>query len=376
MIDSQKHLFDMPDDVAYFNTAYMSPLMHGIAKAMEAGMQAKWHPWTYTPADFFTHARRARGLAAQIYGTQAETIAIVPSASYGLQIAANALPLSEGQEVLVLEDQFPSNIYPWQDKARRVGASVRILPTPEDQDWTPIVLAAITDKTAIAALPQTHWASGATLDLTAIRAKLDQVGGALALDLTQSLGAQPFSVSDIRPDFAVAATYKWMMGPYSLAFLYIDPKWHDAEPLEYNWMNREGSEDFSGLTRYRDGYQTGAEKFDMGEKSNPSQLMGASAAMEQILAWGVDDISKTLSAKTQFLTNGLAKTGITALSEPIRAPHYLGLRFAGGLPDGLAGHLAAQNIFISIRGPAMRVTPYLYSSEADMVRLIDALAKI
>jgi len=70
------------------------------------------------------------------------------------------------------------------------------------------------------------------------------------LDLTQSLGAQPFSALEVKPDFAVTATYKWMMGPYSMGFLYVDPKWHEAQPLEHNWMNRVGSENFTALTHY------------------------------------------------------------------------------------------------------------------------------
>lgn len=376
MIKSQKHLFDIPGEVAYFNNAYMSPLMHSVSRAMEAGIAHKARPWTYTPADFFTPAERARSLAGKLFGSEADNIAIVPSTSYGIQIAANALPLRAGQEIIVLEDQFPSNVYPWQAKARLAGGHVRTISVPDDQDWTRDVLAAIGPSTAICALPQTHWASGASLHLIAIREKLDIYGAALVLDLTQSLGAQPFDARDVRPDFAVAVTYKWLMGPYSLGFMYIDPKWHSAEPLEYNWLNREGSEDFAGLTRYRDGYQAGARKFDMGQRSNPSQLMGASAAMEQILEWGVANIAARLSVVTQQIADAVSSHNIKTLSEPIRAPHYLGLMFSGGVPGGLAEDLAKQNIFVSVRGPSMRVTPHLYVSEHDITRLIGQLAKI
>jgi len=373
IIPSQKHLFDIPDDVAYFNNAYMSPLMHSVVAAMETGISSKTQPWTYTSGDFFTLPEEARDLAAQIFGGPAENIAIVPSASYGIQTAANVLPISAGQNILVLEDQFPSNIYPWQDRAAKLGAAVHILPVPQDDDWTRVLLECIDAKTAVVAIPQTHWASGATLDLTAIRNALDEVGGALVLDLTQSLGAQPFDASKIRPDFAVAATYKWMMGPYSMGFLYVDPKWHTADPLEHNWINREGSEDFTGLTNYRDGFQPGARRFDMGEKSNPAQLMGASAAMRQILDWGIDNIAETLLSKTNRVTDALSGTSITPVDPNLRAPHYLGLRFDSGVPEGLAASLAADKIYVSVRGPAMRITPHLYATNRDIDRLIEAL---
>ena len=276
----------------------------------------------------------------------------------------------------MLEDQFPSNIYAWQDRARKVGAEVIILPTSQNDDWTQVLLAAIDAQTAIVAIPQTHWASGVTIDLKQIRRALDDVGGALVLDLTQSLGAQPFNALDIRPDFAVTATYKWMMGPYSMGFLYVDPKWHGAQPLEHNWMNRAGSEDFTGLTNYQEAFQPAARRFDMGEKSNPAQLLGASAAMRQILDWGVDNIAQTLKAKTDYIAKELTGNLITPIERNLRAPHYLGLRFSGGIPKGLATSLAEDNIYVSVRGPAMRVTPHLYSTEADIARLIKALKAI
>jgi len=169
----------------------------------------------------------------------------------------------------------------------------------------------------------------------------------------------------------VAATYKWLLGPYSCGFLYVDPKWHSARPLEENWINRAGSEDFGGLTRYQSDYQSGAVRFDMGEKSNPAQMRGAAAALKQILAWGVDNIAETLLEKTQTLEAELAPLGLRAAK--IRAPHYLGLRREGGLPGGLLETLAEENIYVSARGPALRVTPHLYTSDNDMARLIAAL---
>jgi len=117
IIPSQKHLFDIPDEVAYLNNAYMSPLMHNVVEAMNKGLSLKVQPWKYSSEAFFTYPEETRELAGRIYGGPADNIAIVPSASYGLQTAANILPLSQGQNILVLEDQFPSNIYPWQDRS-------------------------------------------------------------------------------------------------------------------------------------------------------------------------------------------------------------------------------------------------------------------
>jgi len=113
---------------------------------------------------------------------------------------------------------------------------------------------------------------------------------------------------------------------------------------------------------------------DMGEKSNPAQMRGASAALSQILEWGVDSIAQTLLAKTTLIESELAPLGLRAAK--IRAPHYLGLRRKGGLPAGLLQTLAKQHIFVSVRGPALRVTPHLYTNQSDIERFIEALRKI
>ncbi len=373
IIPNQRHLFSIPDSHAYLNMAYMSPLMKTVVDAMESGLAEKISPWNYKPEQFFTDVNMARELAARVFGAQTEHVAIVPSASYGIQTAVNALPLKAGQSILILEDQFPSHVYPWQAAAIEAGANVRMLSTPEDDDWTCLVLAAIDMDTAVVAIPQTHWSTGATLNLLAIRSALDSVGGALVLDLTQSLGAQPFDAEIVRPDFAVAATYKWLLGPYSCGFLYVDPKWHNARPLEENWINRAGSEDFSGLTRYQSTYQAGAVRFDMGEKSNPAQMRGAAAALRQILDWGIDNIAQTLLEKTQRLEAELAPLGLYAAK--IRAPHYLGLRRKEGLPTGLLETLAAQHVYVSMRGPALRITPHLYTNDEDIERLVEGIKR-
>jgi len=112
----------------------------------------------------------------------------------------------------------------------------------------------------------------------------------------------------------------------------------------------------------------------MGEKSNPAQMRGASAALSQILEWGVDSIAQTLLAKTTLIESELEPLGLRAAK--IRAPHYLGLRREGGLPAGLLQTLTKQHIFVSVRGPALRVTPHLYTNQSDIERFIEALRRI
>ena len=375
MIPSQRHLFDIPEDVAYFNCAYMSPLSHDVFAAGQMGLKRKYNPWTLTPADFFTESEATRTIFANMVNATADDIAIVPAASYGTAIASLNIPLSAAQNIVLLEEQFPSNVYPWLEKAKDCGASVVTIDRPSDDIWTPRILEAINANTGIVALPHCHWTDGGLIDLVAVGQRCREVGAALVIDATQSLGALPFDVRAIQPDFLVAATYKWLLGPYSLGFMYAAPKWHDGRPLEEGWIQRGGSEALSGLVNYREDYQIGARRFDMGERANFALMPVAKEALEMIMGWGVENIQQTLSARNLAIAERAQGLGLGSVDPSLRAGHFLGLRFPGGVPDGLAAKLAENKVFVSVRGPAMRITPHVFNTDADVDKLFDVMSQ-
>ena len=384
MIPCQRHLFDIPDDVAYLNCAYMSPLMKPALEAGTVGLARKAHPWELTPDKFFTGADEFRATAAQLLDCPADCIAIVPSASYGIATAARNLPVKKGQSILVLDEQFPSNYYPWQRRAEETGASLKIVAWPADNDWTAAVLDSLTSDVAIAALPHVQWTSGGRLDLVRIGEACRKLGTALVLDLTQSLGALPFSVgglkndlqNGVQPDFAVAASYKWLLGPYSVGLLYVAPKWQGGLPLEENWIQRANARDFSSLILYTEDYDAGARRFDMGERANFASLPAAVRAMKQLLEWKVAQISETAGALNRHLAEAATDLGFSAPPEPLRAPHYLSLRRKAAIPKELPEMLAREKVFVSVRGSSIRVTPNVYNTVADGERLIACLRRI
>jgi selenocysteine lyase/cysteine desulfurase len=376
MIPCQRHLFDIPEDVAYLNCAYMSPLMRPVIEAGNAALLRKAHPWEITPDKFFTGSEEFRATAARLIDAPADCVAIVSSASYGMATAARNLPLQKGQRILVLDEQFPSNYYPWQRLAEERGGSLKVAPWPGDGDWTSAVLDSLSDDVALAALPQVQWTSGGRLDLVRIGEACRKLGAALALDLTQSLGALPFSAREVQPDFAVAANYKWLMGPYTTGLLYVAPKWHGGRPLEENWIQRANARDFTSLILYTEGYDEGARRFDMGERSNFALLPAATRALTQLLEWGVAEISATVGALNRQLAAAAAEAGFSSPPEELRGPHYLALRRKAGIPAELLEMLARQKIFVSVRGSSVRVTPHVYNSASDVERLISCLRQI
>lgn len=377
MIPCQRHLFDIPESVTYLNCAYMSPLMRSVVEAGKAGLERKLHPWEIRTEDFFNREEDLRRVAAKLFHCTADDVALVPSASYGLSVAALNVPLVRGQKILVLDEQFPSNFYPWRRLAQEKGAELVTVPWPEDGDWTTAVCRDLNERVAVAALPHTQWTSGGLLDLVSIGQACRRQGTALVLDLTQSLGAYPFDVERVQPDFAVAASYKWLLGPYSCGVMYVAPKWQRGKPLEESWIQRDNARDFSGLVLYTDGYEPGARRFDMGERSNFALLPAAIRAMEQLLTWGIQEISETLGQLSRRLIENTKNLGMMTPPERLRAPHYVCLRSRSvkAPPAALLENLAKERIYVSVRGTSIRVTPHVYNSEHDIDRLVEFLAR-
>ncbi len=375
-LGSQRDLFEIPEDIVYLNCAYMSPQLRRGREVGERAVSRKSRPWELTPDDFFEEAEEVRALFARLVGGDTDGVAIVPSVSYGISVAAANVPVREGQKILILEDQFPSNVYAWRGLSEQSGARLVTIPRPEDFDWSRALREEIDADTAVVAVPNCHWTDGSLVDLARVGEGVREAGAALVVDGIQSLGAHPFDVSEVRPDFLVAASYKWLLGPYGIGFMYVGEKYREGEPIEHNWINRRGSQDFSGLVAYEDAFQPGARRYDVGERSNFALLPMAAVALQQLIDWEIANVSETIGTLTDHIEEKAEERGIAAVPKGRRARHMIGLKLGTEAPDDLARRLMDHNIFVSVRGESVRVAPNLYNSEEDVDRFFDVLGRI
>ena len=372
-LTSQRHEFDIPEDVAYLNCAYLGPLSRPTCDVGVGAVARKARPWEITVPDFFEPLTRAREAFARLVGGDAAGVAIIPSASYGLATAAANLPVEAGQEIVVLADQFPSNVYVWRDLAARTGAVVRTVERPHDLDWTAALEEVIGERTAIVAVGNCHWTDGTLIDVARVGKAAAAVGAALVVDAAQSLGALPFDVGACSPAFVVGVAYKWLLGPYSVAFMWVAPQWRGGRPLELNWITRAGSEDFAGLVGYTDELHAGARRYDVGEPSNFALLPTAIAAMDQILEWDPAEIAAYAAGLTDRVADRADELSLAVAPRDLRSSHLLGVRVAGADAVRLAGGLREAGVHVSVRGDAIRVSAHVFNTEADVDRLFDAL---
>ncbi len=360
----------------------MSPQMKQMEAIGIEVMKRQGKPYTYSINDFFEPVAQLKQAFADLIETETpDRIAIIPSVSYGLANVANNLHLKEGEQILVVDEQFPSNIYPWHRVAAEAKATVDMVHPPATQNnrgkiWNENILAAITDRTKMVAISHVHWKDGTLFDLKAIRKKTIEHGALLVIDGTQSVGALPFSIKEIYPDALICGGYKWLMGPYSLGVAYYGPYFDNGTPIEENWLNRLNSEDFTGLVDYQPLYRPLANRYSVGEQSNFILTPLLLAAIRQLNTWGVDQIQAYCHQITVSAIAEMRDMGLFIEADTYRSAHLFGVTFNDQIdPVLLKNTLEEAKILVSFRGNAMRIGPNVYNNEEDLTKLLDCLKK-
>lgn len=374
--------FDLPADVTYLNCAFMGPVPTHAVEAGLMGLARKARPWTIAPDDFTVPVDQLRAAFAGLLGVPADEdgVAITPSVSYGVSTAAANLHLDPGQVVVVMDQQFPSDVYAWERLADRHGGSLHTVARPADGDWTAAILAdldALGARVGVVSVPPCHWIDGGIVDLEAVSAATHAAGAALAVDVCQWLGAAPFDVNVIRPDFVFGATYKWLCGPYSLGFVWAAPHRRDGTPIEHGWTSRANSHCLACLADYVEDFQVGARRYDMGEVANFALVPVALAATGLVTSWDPAATARHAAALTARAADGAQALGLHAAPAHLRAPHIVGLRLDPSVDaEALAPRLGDDAVHVSVRGDAIRVSAHAFNTTDDIDRLLGALGTV
>ena len=366
-------------DALPLDCAAQGPRLRSVLEAGHAALEAGVRPWSLAFADWEARIEELRALAAQaLFEGDAEGVAMVPSVAFALATIARSLPLGDGDAVLVLEGQFPSNLLPWQQRCAQVGAKVVAARRGEGQDWTAALMQAWDQapQVRIVAVPHAHWHDGALLDMERIAKRTRAHGIALVLDLSQSLGAMPASLSRWQPDFIASVGHKWLLGPHGLAWLWAAPHWRDrGDGLDQHWQARAAGHDWAFPTDAPPPYRRGARRFDAGGVADPLRLAMAAAALAEVSAWGVDNISRRLGQLTTSLDDALDGHGLGAWKTPGHAPHFTALRAPDDtLLEAADSALRRAGVICTRRAGLLRIAPHLHVNEDDMVRVARIVA--
>lgn len=378
MLPSQKHLFSIPHDVTYLDAAYMSPIPKVSAEAGRRGTLVKATPWDMTAASYYDEVERSRDLAASFIGATIDDIAVIPATSYGIAVAAANVSVAPGSAIIMMENEHTSHRYAWYELARAKGASVVTVPRRPDEEWGATLAAAIRSSGApvsVVAGTIVHWFEGTSVNIEVVAEATREVGASLVMDGTQWVGAVPFDVSRVRPDFLSFATYKFLLGPYRLAFLYASPKWQiEGRPIEFHSWNRVGGERPDFYLETMPNYLPGARRFDMGERSDFAVLPVAIKSFELLQNWGAEAVYERLVYLNRLIWAEAERHGLEGPIEALRSPHISVVELGDRFRPDLASRLKEVRAIITVRGTKMRITPHVYNDEQDIARLFELLA--
>ena len=385
MLECQRHRFQLPPDLHYLNCAYMAPLAREVEKAGREGMARRRDPSTIVPDDFFDQADALRERFARLIGgSDPQRVAIIPAVSYGIATAARNAAVSRGQNIVLLGEQFPSNVYAWMRRANESGATIRTVDRPAAGEhgagavWNERLLDAIDRDTAVVATPIVHWADGTRFDVAAIGRRAREVGAAFVIDGTQSIGAMPFAVEEVAPDALVVAGYKTLFGPYQSGLAWFGERFDGGVPLEEPWAARESSELFvAGRLEYVQEYRPAAARYDVGERSNQIQVPMLNAALDMVLDWRPERVQEYCATLLEPFEEAFREAGFDLEDRSWRGAHLFGLRSRRGLDaDATATALRQARVFVSVRGTAIRVAPQVYNDSSDLEALAATLRSL
>ncbi len=378
-LKSQKHLFHLPDNVHYLNCAFKAPLLKASEEACIQALKRERTPYSIKPDDFFREIEQVKASFAQIVHSTHESIAIIPSVSYGMASVLNNTSPKPGGTAITVKDEFPSGYFALEKWCKDHGNElVAVGPNEAEligESWNRNLLEQIDDQTSVVLMSSVHWMNGIKFDLKAIGERCRSVGAAFIVDGTQSVGALPIDVEGCHIDALICAGYKWLFGPYSLGLMYVSDRFADGVPIEESWMNRSNAMEFSSLTNYDDQYQSKAARFNVGETSNFTLMPMLNAALKQVVEWNPERIQDYCGELIQPLLAYLETLNVKLEEPAFFCNHLFALKLPPDLDlQQLKANLEANNIYLSTRGSYLRLAVHLFNDAEDIQRLISVIS--
>ncbi|HEY2267745.1 MAG TPA: aminotransferase class V-fold PLP-dependent enzyme [Streptosporangiaceae bacterium] len=367
------------DGRSWLNTAHQGPLPRPAVEMAVRAAELKAAPHRIGDEDFSEVPERLRALLGQLVGSPPGQIVLGNSTSYGLHLVANGLDWRDGDEVLVIEGDYPATILPWQRLDRR-GVRVRPL-RPAGQQGAELlsgaeVAAAIGPRTRVLAVTWVDSFTGRTLDLPELGAVCRQAGVLLVVNASQALGARPLDVSATPVDAVVACGYKWLCGPYGTGFAWLHPDLLERlRPQQAYWLAMQAGRGLDQMreTSVRD--DLGVRAFDVFCPANFATTLPWIASLELFLGTGIGTIADWDQRLVDQLVAGIDPDRyrlVSPASGPARSTLVV-LSPVDGDSEQRHRRLAGAGIDIAYREGNLRVSAHLFNQPAEIDRTLAVL---
>jgi len=369
--------WDVIHDAVYFDTAAHAVMPRVAATAVASAVEANRQPHRVDDVTFFDVSDGLRSTIATLIGGSAHEVALTTGASTGLQVLAQHLEWSRGDEIIIAGGDFPLQYAVWKPMEERAEAVLKIVSPRDGVLAADDVVAAITKRTRVVSLGHVRYDSGALLDAARIAAACRASAAWFVLDISQSCGALPIAVSELGADVVVCAGYKWLLGPYGTGFLWVkDARLDELLPGPFYWTG-QGANDFASLEFEHPEPSRDAKRFDAAESATHFNLSLAAfrASVDLVARLGPETVLRHGLDLIDTLFVQLPPHCAPASPLDRHARGAFG-SFTAGSADATAalhGQLREAAFFVSLRQGKIRVAPHLFNSPEQIGMLIDAL---
>ena len=359
--------FPVTQEVVYLNHAGVAPLVKAAADAMKrlADDVARFGPWNYS--EWMETYEGLRAEAARLIGAHRDEIALVKNTSEGIVTIALGLDWRPGDKVVIFEEEFPANFFPWK-RLESKGARAECLSVRDPLERIDEACRGA----RLLAISFVQYLSGYRAPLEAIGEICQRRGCLFVVDAIQGLGAFPLDVRKARIDALAADGHKWMLGPEGCGILYIRKDLQDAiAPVEFGWTNVAAYPDFANRDMT---LRPNAGRYECGTL-NTIGCYGLKAAIEFLLSVGIDRIAPHVQALGDQVAAGAAVKGYEVLGTrtPTTGAGIVSFRKPGLDARWVVSQLRSQRFIAAPRQGWIRVSPHFYISPDDIARLLDAL---
>lgn len=364
------------DGRIWLNTASEGPLPKVSVRALQEATEWKIKPFLLTRRKFQEVPQRLKSALARLVNTASQDIILGNSATYGIHLLANGLPFHPGDEILLMQNDFPSDILPWLG-LRKKGVVARQV-APREHIFSPEEIAGLlTDKTRLLCLPHVHTFSGFRLDVEAIGRICRERKVIFVLNISQSAGYHPVDLSAWPVDAVTSAGFKWLCGPYGTGFCWVRPDLR--QNLDYNhafWVNCLSGPDLETTGELSLPDDHGASRYDVFGTANFFNFHPWTASIEYLQSIGIPTVQKHNDGLVELLLKGLRNQGWQVISPTDMARRTALVVFSHARPEknaGIFNRLLEQGICGAFWKNNIRIAPHLFNTPDDIARLINEL---
>jgi selenocysteine lyase/cysteine desulfurase len=364
-------------DTVCLNHASTGPLPERTVRALHAFDRLRQEPWRIAHEYQFGVLARSRALCAAMIGAEPAEIALMVNTTYGINVAARAIPLEPGDVVVSPDREFPANVYPWMALERTRGVTCHRVPyVGRIADEEGLLRALDEPRVRVLTVSWVSFESGLRLDLARLGRACRERGIWFVVDAIQGVGAAPIDVRACHVDFLACGAQKWLLSPWGTGFLYVRRELvPQLEPHAVGWMSVRGSEDFTRLCDYELVYHADARRFEV--ITLPFQeFAGLNATLELFGEVGWDRVHALVAERTAQIVEWAARRTDVTLVTPADSARRAGIvSIVPRDPVATSQRLTRSGVVHSLREGAIRLSPHFYTSAGEVERALHAVTR-